>query len=205
MLPEGAEALAELRSPDFLTRFVSHVARLYLSGFYYVDHVPEMKLFFERNAGVVILFSIMLSGETADSFPPRGPVAISFTTLARQFGVSRSHVRRMVQEAINAGLLERDDTIPDGYRLLPALHAAFARITSLYILHNAQAARTALPKSRRRAKLHRDWSDGRTRSHLHPDIIDQPRLAEPRRHQQPHRAVLGRRIGASVSAWRASR
>src|SRR5262245_59866461 len=55
VLPEGAQALTALRTPDFLPRFVSHVARLYLAGFYYVDHVPEMKLFFERNAGVVIL------------------------------------------------------------------------------------------------------------------------------------------------------
>jgi DNA-binding MarR family transcriptional regulator len=157
LLPEGAQALAALRSPDFspnfLVRFVSHVARLYLTGFYYVDHVPEMKLFFERNAGVVILFSIMLSGETTDGFPPRGPVLIFPARLARQFGVSRSHVRRMVQEAINAGLLERDETRPDCYRVLPALHAAFSRITALYILHNAHAARAALAEIEPRSEV----------------------------------------------------
>jgi DNA-binding MarR family transcriptional regulator len=153
LLPEGAKALAELRSPDFLTCFVSHVARVYLSGFYYVDHVPEMKLFFERNAGVVVLFSIMLAGEAGDTFPPRGRVTILPATLARQFGVSRSHVRRMVQEAINAGLLERDEAQPDGYRLLPALHAAFARITALYILHNAHAARAALAEIAPRSEV----------------------------------------------------
>ena len=144
VLPEGAQVLAVLDSPDFLARFVSHVARLYLSGFYYVDYVPELKFFFERNAGVVILFSIMLAGEAGDSFPPRGPVSILPATLARQFGVSRPHVRRLMHEAINAGLLQRDETKPDGYRTLPALNAAFARITALYILHNAHAARAAL-------------------------------------------------------------
>ena len=41
---------------------------------------------------------------------------------------------------------------------------------------------------------------------LNPDIVDQPRAAELRRHQQPHRAVRDAiAIGASVSAWRASR
>jgi hypothetical protein len=143
LLPEGAQVLAALHSPDFLPCFVSHAARLHLAGFYYVDQVPEMKLFLERNAGVVILYSIMLSGETTDSFPPRGPVSIFPARLARRFGVSGSHVRRMVQEAINAGLLERDETKSDCYRILPALHAALARFTALIILQNVHAARAA--------------------------------------------------------------
>ena len=143
LLPEGAQVVAALHSHDFLPRFVSHLARLHLAGFFYVDQVPEMRLFLERNAGVVILYSIMLSGEATDSFPPRGAVSILPARLARQFGVSGSHVRRMVQEAINAGLLERDETKPDCYRVLPALHAAFARFLALVILQGAHAARAA--------------------------------------------------------------
>jgi hypothetical protein len=144
VLPEGARALAALRSADFLPRLVSHLARLYLAGFYYVDHVPEMRLFLERNAGLMILFGIMMSGETADTVPPRGPVAILPRTLARQYGVSGSHVRRMVQEAIDTGLLRRDETTPDGYRVLPPLSAAFARFMALHVLQVAHAARAAL-------------------------------------------------------------
>jgi hypothetical protein len=143
LLPEGAQALADLRSRDFLTCFVSHIARPYLAGCYFIDQIPELRLFLERNAGLLILFSIMLAGEAGDSFPPHGPVSILPATLARQFGVSRSHVRRIVQEAINTSLLERDGTIPDRYRTLPALNDAFAHFMARHILRNAHAARAA--------------------------------------------------------------
>jgi hypothetical protein len=144
LLPETAHVLAALHSRDFVARFVSHLVRPYLAGFYYVDHVPEMRLFLERNAGFAVLASIMLASEEGDSFPPRGAVSILPATLARQFSASRSHVRRMVQEAINARLLERDDTIPDGYRTRPALNGAFARFMALHMLHNLHAGRAAL-------------------------------------------------------------
>jgi hypothetical protein len=144
LMPEAAQARAALHAPGFVERLMSHFARVHLPGFYYVDHVPEMKLFFERNAGVPILFSIMLTCEAGDSFPPRGPVAASLANLARQFGVSRSHVRRMLTQAIDSDLMERDESRPDCFRLLPALHVAFTRLMAMYILHVAHTVRAAL-------------------------------------------------------------
>jgi hypothetical protein len=143
LVPEGAEALAALRSPDFLSCLLSHYAGLHLEGFYYVDHVPEARMFFERNAGAVMLFSIWLASQVADGVPSRDSVPILPAPLGRQFGVSRSHVRLMVQEAISAGLLASDQTQPNHYHLTPALHAAFARFSALYILHTLHAARAA--------------------------------------------------------------
>src|SRR5262249_14852040 len=76
LLPEGAAALAELRSPDFLSCLLSHYAGLHLEGFYYIDHVPEVRLFYERNAGAVILFSIYLAGQETEGSPPHSSVSI---------------------------------------------------------------------------------------------------------------------------------
>jgi hypothetical protein len=143
-MPEAAQARAALHAPGFVERLVSHFARVHLAGFYYVDHVTEMKLFFERNAGVPILFSIMLTCDAADSFPPRGPVTASLANLARQFGVSRTHVRRLLKQAVDSGLMERDESNPDCVRLLPALHVAFTRLMAMYILHMGQTVRAAL-------------------------------------------------------------
>jgi hypothetical protein len=153
LMPEAAQAHAALHSRDFVERLVSHFARVHLPGFYYVDHVPEMRLFFERNAGVPILFSIMLTCEATDSFPPRGPVAASLKNLARQFGVSRSHVRRLLQQAVDSGLMERDVSRPDRFRLLPAVHVAFTRLMAMYILHMAHTVRASLAEIAPRSEV----------------------------------------------------
>ena len=47
----------------------SSVAESHVAGFFYVEHIPDMKLFYDRSAGGAILMSIMLAaGRRTDVF-----------------------------------------------------------------------------------------------------------------------------------------
>jgi hypothetical protein len=143
VMPEHVQALAALDTPGFIAHFVRHLARIHASGFHYVEQVPDVRQFFEHSAGGSILMSIMLSGDSDDTFPPSRPVSISFSAIARDFGVSRVHVRRLVQEGVGAGLLERAGPSGDDVAVSPRLSDAVRRVLALYIVHYTHCARLA--------------------------------------------------------------
>jgi DNA-binding MarR family transcriptional regulator len=106
--PDVADAFA-LDNPDFVAAYVRYVAREFLGGFRMIDVAPEMELIIDRNAGLLILISILLSGEDDDTFPPSRPVPVSLSALSQRFGVSRAHVRMLLKDAEAAGLIERSE------------------------------------------------------------------------------------------------
>jgi hypothetical protein len=143
LLPEGAEALAALASPEFIPRFIKHLAHSYFAGFNYVEHIPEVRIFYERSAGVAILMQLLLAGEPDDAFPPTRPVSLSLSALGRSFGVSRVHVRRLLNDCASEGYLERTGE-GEALRVLPRLADAVRRLLAVHIIHNAHCARMAL-------------------------------------------------------------
>ena len=64
-----------------------------------------IRVFMNRHAGNQIVWMLFAS---AEAFPPRAPVAISIAETARRFGVSRIHVRRLLDEAKRENLLDFD-------------------------------------------------------------------------------------------------
>jgi len=52
----------------------------------------------------MVAMSLMTAGGP-DAFPARGPVTVSISGLARQFGVSRVHVRKLLRDAADAGYI----------------------------------------------------------------------------------------------------
>jgi hypothetical protein len=147
VLPECAEAFSAQSHPDFTGLFVCRFCEHFLAGFRFVDFVPEMRLFVDRNAGVVILGSMLLAGEADDVYPPTRPVPVSSSALSRRFGVSRAHVRRLLQDAESQGLLERLDG--DRVRFLPRLRREANNFTALQFLLAAHCAQGALADIRR--------------------------------------------------------
>jgi hypothetical protein len=143
VMPDDADALAALDAPEFMPKFMRHLARSHVAGFYYVAHVPDVRLFYERNAGGAILMSIMLSGADGDDFPPARGVSISLSGLARDFEVSRAHVRRLVQDGLSAELLQRVSENADELLVSPRLADAFRRVTATYMMHYTHCARLA--------------------------------------------------------------
>jgi hypothetical protein len=141
VLPECAEAFAAQSHPDFTGLFVCRYCDHFLTGFRLIDGIPHMRLFVERNAGTMILCSIMLSGEADDVYPPALPVRVSSSALSRRLGVSRAHVRRLLQDAENQGLLERLDD--DRVRLLPILRQGASDLMARQFLLAADCAQGA--------------------------------------------------------------
>ena len=81
--------------------------RRLFAGLRLIDHSPGFELFVDRNAGVLIAYSLLLSGERGDAFPPQRPVRLSISAAARRFGVSRVHVRKLLRDAEEQGYLAR--------------------------------------------------------------------------------------------------
>jgi hypothetical protein len=143
VMPEHADALTALDAPEFLRHFLRHLADSHVNGFHYVEHVPHVRLFYERSAGGAILMSIALAGTGDDGFPPSRAVSISLSAIARNFAVSRVHVRRLVQDAVGAALLERVSAGGDELRVSPRLADAIRRVAATYMIHYAHCARLA--------------------------------------------------------------
>ncbi len=102
---EPAVALVRdrLDDPDVLNRFsIAQVEGLMIST--RTNVMPAFnRAILQRHAGMRIMFS-MLSVED-DDWPPRKPMRFSIAAAARRFGVSRIHIRRLLDEAQSAGLL----------------------------------------------------------------------------------------------------
>jgi len=81
-------------------------------------------------------------------------VSLSHSAIARDFGVSRVHVRRLVQEGVGAGLLDRAGTSGDAIKISPRLSDAVKRALATYMVHYTHCARLAHADiSRERAAL----------------------------------------------------
>jgi hypothetical protein len=66
---------------------------------------PFTRVFLHRYAGLQILFTLLMAGD-ASIFPPTGPIPFSITATARRFGVSRIHIKRLLDEAEQEGLVQ---------------------------------------------------------------------------------------------------
>jgi hypothetical protein len=141
VMPQYAEALAAFDTPQFMPKFMRYLAESHVAGFFYVELIPDIRLFYDRNAGGAILMSIMLAGASDDTFPPSRPVSISLSAMARDFEVSRVHVRRLIQDAVSAGLLRRIGA--DQLEVSPRLADAVRRVAATYMLHYTHCARLA--------------------------------------------------------------
>jgi DNA-binding MarR family transcriptional regulator len=144
MLPEGDAARVCLDRADFLAAFVRSVVDHYRGGLRALQFTPELAPFAERNAGLTILFSLVIAGETDDTMPPTRPVRIPISELARRFSVSRAHVLRLLREAAAEGLVERTGAAQDAVTLLPPLSRALQHCTAIVFLFFARCAREAL-------------------------------------------------------------
>ncbi|WP_202308881.1 hypothetical protein [Mesorhizobium sp. L-8-10] len=143
VLPEGDRALAALGRPEFTPAFVRHLSIRFFAGFRLLDQAPDLELFMERNAGIVVLLHLALTGAQSGPFPPEGPIPVSISAIAARFGVSRSHVRKLLRDAGDAGLIHRPDADGSHIGLSPRLVKAvrvFLAAALLFLAHCAAAA-----------------------------------------------------------------
>jgi hypothetical protein len=107
LCPEIAPAAARLDDPAFERLFHCRLLSQYKSGMRLLAYAPAIRLFAERDVGVLVLLALMLGAEGSESVPHEGPLPLSIAALARRFRVSRTHILRMVRDAEAAGLVSR--------------------------------------------------------------------------------------------------
>lgn len=137
---EAETARRALHNSAFLGAFAHALVAAYRGGARVMDLVPELQPTAERDAGLMMLFSL-LTGASAGE-------AVSISTLSRRFLVSRAHVLAVLREAQEARL-----AVPTGPRggfaagpaLLATLRRFFA-IMFLIQLHGIQAAQEAIAR-----------------------------------------------------------
>jgi DNA-binding FadR family transcriptional regulator len=86
-----------------------------------------MMLFQGRDAGIMLLIKMIQMGGR-----PRGaePLKISYSDLGDRFGVSRTHVRELLEEAEGLGLVRLTKGGGQSVELLPPLLRAFDRLVA---------------------------------------------------------------------------
>lgn len=122
MMPEKAEiARAARESEVFLRAYLQHIVESYIAGYRLLNHVPpQLTVFADANAGVLMFLSLFAAA--GKDGPPAGGqhVQIAISELARRFAVSRPHVKQVLKNAQERGLLVLDDGSGKGIYLTPA-------------------------------------------------------------------------------------
>jgi hypothetical protein len=89
---------------DAFARLQADGLRETSSGSYEMD-TAFFRVFLHRHAGSQIIFLLLATNET---FPPQGATPFSLAAASRRFGVSRIHIRRLLDAGAAEGLLRSD-------------------------------------------------------------------------------------------------
>jgi hypothetical protein len=150
ILPDAEIARDALGRDEFTRALVRQLGDRFLSGTRVLDHAPELGLFAERNAGVMIMFSLLLAGGPGDGFPPQGPVSVSISELSRRFGTSRAHVRKLLRDAADEGYLTLAGGAEGRFLLRRRFKDAVENFLAAAFLYLDQCARAAMAESAQR-------------------------------------------------------
>jgi len=144
LLPDGAAMLGALDDPAFARALIRVMGDRFRRGFRLLRHAPGLDLFGERNAGILILASLLATGDGDDTMPPSRAVPISISALARRFAVSRPHVLKLLRDAAARGLIERSGRDGDHILIRPPLAAGAQNFFATLCLFFADGARRAM-------------------------------------------------------------
>ena len=154
LVDPAIETLAErLNEPAVFERFLRILAARLPTQTRWVAEVQAFqRILMHRYAGLLILSMLVEEGDGV--FPPAGPIPIALKPTAARFGVSYMHVRRLLHDAAEAGLLDYEATgsvtLRDAMRQTIRLYYA-AQLTEL--VASARLALAALEPLRRDARI----------------------------------------------------
>jgi hypothetical protein len=108
---------------------------------------PIVMLFMSREAGVMVLIKLMeMAGPQGDA----APQALSYSDIGARFGVSRTHVRKLLTEAQEQGLVRLTSDRGPFVQITPMLVQAFDRfiadsMAGHDLIYNLTMQNTVLP------------------------------------------------------------
>ncbi len=141
--PAVGLVLDRFDAPGVFEAFVTHQGDAFLDGTRQGHAPPSQgayyKAFLHRLGGIQTIMTLLARSE-GDAFPPERPVAFSAAAAAKQFKVSRIHMRRVLDSGVAAGFIELGDGT---VRLTPEGRAAVDwSFASQMIVFLTAAART---------------------------------------------------------------
>jgi DNA-binding MarR family transcriptional regulator len=132
MFPNPGYPRIMSRDPAFQLAQRLVASSFFALGARVLAHHPIVMLFMNREAGVMILIKLLQlaraeSLATRDGGDNRAPEEISYSDIGARFGVSRTHVRKILQEAERQGLVRLTRDGGQFVQLSPELVEAFDR------------------------------------------------------------------------------
>jgi hypothetical protein len=126
MFPDPGYASPVRRDPGFQQEHRLVAIGFFALGAQILAGNPAMMLFLSRDVGVMVLIKlIQMMGDRE-----RSPEGLSYTDLGARFGVSRTHVRWLLQDAEQAGLVSLSGRGGRFVELKPAVLQAFDRFVA---------------------------------------------------------------------------
>jgi AraC-like DNA-binding protein len=142
--PVAARVAERLDDPAFFAIFCRAQFDGLLGAIHDFDQNSAFaRIFINRSAGNQICWALVLQGDAA-VFPATGALDISMARLARDFGVSPMHVKRLFADAAREGLL--DGRPGSGVMLTAAGHAALREHFAAQLVHLLIACGKALAR-----------------------------------------------------------
>jgi hypothetical protein len=133
LLEQSSHAISQLEADDaLLVGIVQFSNRYFLAHGSLVDLVPDLRLFMARNAGYEILLKLIstdLHGEVATD----RTVHFHYGATADYFGVSRVHVRRLIEDAEKAGYVKLHAPGGRAVEIHPSLTEMIDNFTALQL------------------------------------------------------------------------
>jgi hypothetical protein len=148
LLPEGTEGLANLHRQEFIASMACQFGDCFRAGFRILDTSPALYPLVERNAGLMILFSLFLASDADAGLTSDRPAAISIAALARRFGVSRPHVLKLLRDAEALGFVARGGENGEQILVRPALAEAVLDFIATIFLFLGQCVHNARKEMR---------------------------------------------------------
>lgn len=123
--PGHALAAAHAALPGLGRGMRTHGARAALDGWHLLTAFPEARLMIDRDGGWMLLMHLTHESLKAGGREVISPVAVDLERFGKRFGVSRSHLRRLLEEVHAAGLLARPPRNGSDVQLQPELVASY--------------------------------------------------------------------------------
>jgi hypothetical protein len=150
VMEEGRCALEALKRPEFPPAFIRELCERHFEGLRVLDAAPQVELFVDRNAGTMIMFYLLTHAAPAASADQQ-PIRISISNLSRRFGVSRAHVRKLLNDAAAEGLLTRAGPEGEDVELTPVFTEVaenFFAATFVVLAHSVMSALAEIGEAR---------------------------------------------------------
>lgn len=123
--PDARLTACHKEQPGFGREMRRRGAETLLSGWNLLDPFPEVFHFVSSDGGWMLLLTCIAETVRTSSGGQIAPVAIDLQPFGKRFGVSRSHLRQLLQSAFEAGLLDAPPRNGAHILLSPQLIASF--------------------------------------------------------------------------------